>query len=330
MLIITGGGGFIGSVLAAELNAAGRGDLVIVDRLGDGEKWRNLAKREFAEIVPTDEANAWLERHGRDVEAVFHLGANSSTFETDADAMIATNLNASCAWWRWCAAEKKPLIYASSAATYGDGSQGFDDAGGSDALKLLRPLNLYGWTKHAFDQWALREAAAKRAPPFWVGLKFFNVFGPNEYHKGEMMSLVVKNYRRICGGEMIRLFKSHRDDYKDGEQLRDFVYVKDCARAMLWLWRAAGRPKLSGLYNLGTGQARSFLDLINAVGAACDMEPGIEFVDMPLPLRANYQYFTEAKMERLRKAGYNAPFMPLEEAVRDCVTQYLAQPDPYL
>jgi ADP-L-glycero-D-manno-heptose 6-epimerase len=329
MLVVTGGGGFIGSVLAARLNDEGRGDLVIVDRFGSGDKWRNIAKRDFAEIVPTEAAPGWLEKHGGDVEAVFHLGANSSTFETDADQIIATNLNSSIAWWRWCAANQLPLIYASSAATYGDGAAGFDDTGGIATLKRLRPLNLYGWSKHAFDLWALREAAAGRAPPNWAGLKFFNVFGPNEYHKGEMMSLVAKNYRRIAAGETIRLFKSHRPDYKDGEQLRDFVYVKDCAAAMLWLWRQGGGDK-NGIYNLGTGAARSFLDLMNAVGAACGTEPVIEFVDMPPELRANYQYFTEAKMERLRRAGYNAPFTPLEEAVRDCVANHLAQPDAYL
>ncbi len=330
MLVVTGGGGFIGSVLAGELNGEGRADLVIVDRFGDGDKWRNIAKRDFAEIVPTNEAPAWLERHGKDVEAVFHLGANSSTFETDADAIIATNLNSSVAWWRWCVTHRRPLIYASSAATYGDGRAGFDDAGGIDALKRLRPLNLYGWSKYAFDLWALREAAAGRAPPQWFGLKFFNVFGPNEYHKGEMMSLVVKNYRRIAAGETIRLFKSHRPDFKDGEQLRDFVYVKDCAHAILWLWRQEARPELNGVYNLGTEQARSFLDLMNAVGTACGRVPDIEFVDMPEALRANYQYFTEAKMERLRRAGYNSPFTSLEDAVRDCVQNHLAQPDPYL
>src|SRR5690348_1168271 len=237
MLVITGGGGFIGSVLGAALNDAGRADLVIVDHFGTGDKWRNIAKREFRDIVPVEGLLPWLDRNGSEVEAVFHLGANSSTFADDADDIIATNLSASIALWRWCAAHGKPLIYASSAATYGDGSAGFDDAGGIDALKRLRPLNLYGWSKHAFDMWAMREAAAGRAPPLWVGLKFFNVFGPNEYHKGEMTSLVVKNYPRVIAGETIGLFRSHRPDYADGEQLRDFVYVKDCAQVMLWLWR---------------------------------------------------------------------------------------------
>jgi ADP-L-glycero-D-manno-heptose 6-epimerase len=330
MLVITGGGGFIGSVLGAALNDAGRSDLVIVDRFGAGDKWRNIAKRDFRDIVPVDGLAAWLERYGAGVEAVFHLGANSSTFANDADEIIATNLNASIALWRWCATAGKPLIYASSAATYGDGSAGFDDAGDIAALKRLRPLNLYGWSKHAFDLWALREAALGHAPPLWVGLKFFNVFGPNEYHKGDMMSLVAKNYRSVAARETIRLFKSERPDFADGEQTRDFVYVKDCAAAMLWLWRRGPGANINGIYNVGTGAARSFLDLMNALGGACGVAPQIEFVDMPAAIGSNYQYFTEARMSRLRQLGYNAPFTSLEDAVADFVTHYLARPDPYL
>ena len=327
MLVVTGGAGFIGSVLAAALNEAGRSALVIVDRFGHDEKWRNIAKRDFFEIVPVEALHSWLERFGGEVEAIFHLGAISATTFTDADEIIAKNLNYSIALWRWCAAAKRPLIYASSAATYGAGTAGFDDAGGIDAFKRLRPMNLYGWSKHAFDLWALRQAVAGAAPPHWAGLKFFNVFGPNEYHKGDMMSLVAKNYRKVAAGETIRLFKSHRPDYRDGEQRRDFVYAKDCVAAMLWLWRQ-GRD--SGIYNIGSGEARSFLDLINALGTACGRAPNIEFVDIPPEIRPNYQYFTEAKLTRLRQAGYNAPFTPLEAAVTDLVTHHLAQSDPYL
>ena len=327
MLVVTGGAGFIGSVLAAALNEAGRSDLVIVDRFGHDEKWRNIAKRDFFEIVPVEALHSWLERFGGEVEAIFHLGAISATTFTDADEIIAKNLNYSIALWRWCAAAKRPLIYASSAATYGDGTAGFDDAGGIDAFKRLRPMNLYGWSKHAFDLWALRQAVAGAAPPHWAGLKFFNVFGPNEYHKGDMMSLVAKNYRMVASGETIRLFKSHRPDYRDGEQRRDFVYAKDCVAAMLWLWRQ-GRD--SGIYNIGSGEARSFLDLMNALGTACGRAPNIEFVDIPPEIRPNYQYFTEATLTRLRQAGYNAPFTPLEAAVTDLVTHHLAQSDPYL
>jgi ADP-L-glycero-D-manno-heptose 6-epimerase len=327
MLVITGGAGFIGSVLTARLNAAGHSDLVIVDRLGSGEKWRNIAKRDLYEIVPIDALFGWLDRFGERVEAVFHLGANSSTTATDADEIVATNLNYSIALWRWCAAAGKRLIYASTAATYGDGGHGFDDRRGIAELKQLRPLNLYGWSKHAFDLWASREAIAGRAPPLWVGLKFFNVFGPNEYHKGEMMSLVAKNYARIAAGEPIRLFRSHRPDVADGAQSRDFVYVKDCAEIMLWLLEHASE---NGIFNLGTGAGRSFRELMEATGAACGTAPIIEYVDTPPAIRANYQYFTEAKIGKLREAGYMAPFTPLEVAVRDFVTGYLAADDLYL
>ena len=328
--MITGGGGFIGSVLAAQLNEAGHADLVLVDRFGSGDKWRNIAKRDFDEIVPIDGLFAWLDRYGAEVEAVFHLGANSSTFATDADEMIAGNLNYSIALWRWCAAHGRTLIYASSAATYGDGTAGFDDAGGLAALKRLRPLNLYGWSKHAFDLWAMRQAAAGSAPPLWVGLKFFNVFGPNEHHKGEMASLVAKNWRAVAAGETIPLFRSHRPDYADGEQRRDFVYAGDCAAVMSWLWRRSDGARINGIYNLGTGVARSFLDLMNATGAAIGVAPRIEFIDIPPAVRESYQYFTEAKMSRLRAIGYNAPFTPLEEAVRETVACYRQAADPYL
>jgi ADP-L-glycero-D-manno-heptose 6-epimerase len=327
MLIVTGAGGFIGSVLVWALNAAGHADIVIVDRFGSDEKWRNIAKREFFEIITVESLPGWLERFGGEVEAVFHLGANSSTTETDADHIIATNLNASIGWWRWCAAQGKPLLYASSAATYGDGTEGFDDAGGYAEYRRLQPLNLYGWSKHAFDLWAMREAAKGHAPPLWIGLKFFNVFGPNEYHKGFMTSLVAKNYAKIATGEPIRLFKSHRPGIADGDQKRDFVYVKDCAAAMLWLWRHA---RDSGIYNIGTGSARAFRELMEATGAACGRPARIDYVDTPPEIRSNYQYLTEAKLSRLRGAGYNAPFTPLEEAVEDFVTNYLAKPDPYL
>jgi ADP-L-glycero-D-manno-heptose 6-epimerase len=329
MLVITGGGGFIGSVLAAGFNEAGRSDLVIVDRFGSDGRWRNIAKREFSDILPIDGLLPWLEQHGDEVEAVFHLGANASTTANDADAIIAGNLNYTIALWRWCTAHRRKFIYASSAATYGDGTFGFDDAGGIAAYQRLRPMNLYGWSKHAFDLWAFREVAAGRMPPFWAGLKFFNVFGPNEYHKAEMMSLVAKNHAKVLAGEPITLFRSHRPDFADGEQTRDFVYVKDCAAVMLWLWRET-RAEISGIYNVGTGEARSFLDLMRATGAACGKAPNIEYIDIPPAIRPSYQYFTEANMTRLRQAGYNAPFSRLEDAVTDFVSQHLAQPDPYL
>src|SRR5256714_13228220 len=228
MLVITGGGGFIGSVLAAALNEAGRSDLVIVDRFGHDEKWRNIAKRDFFEIVPVEALHSWLERFGGEVEAIFHLGAISTTTFTDADEIIANNLNYSIALWRWCAAAKRPLIYASSAATYGDGTAGFDDAGGSDAFKRPRPTNPHGWSKDAFDLWALRQAVAGAAPPHWAGLKFFNVFGPNEYHKGDMMSLVAKNYRKIAAGGTIPLVKAPPPGFCAGARRRGLCSGEGC------------------------------------------------------------------------------------------------------
>jgi len=257
MYIVTGGGGFIGSVLAAHLNEAGCSDIVIVDRFGETEKWRNIAKRDFFEIVPPDALLDWLDRFTEKVEAVFHLGAISSTTATDADAVIANNLNYSVALWRWCTRTCTPLIYASSAATYGDGLAGFDDRGDIAAFKRLRPLNLYGWSKHAFDLWAMREAAVGRAPPLWVGLKFFNVFGPNEYHKGDMMSIVAKNYRRVAGGEPVRLFKSHRPEIADGEQCRPFVISAAVTRHRFVCQNVCKRrvpiqrPKLSNTHDSG-------------------------------------------------------------------------------
>jgi len=327
MLVVTGGGGFIGSALVWALNEAGREDIVIVDRFGSDERWRNIAKRDFFEIVAIDALPGWLDRFGGEVETVFHLGANASTTERDADLVIDTNLNASIALWRWCAAHGRKLIYASSAATYGDGTQGFDDGVGIAELKRLRPMNLYGWSKHAFDLWALREAAKGHAPPWWIGLKFFNVFGPNEYHKGEMQSLVAKNYAKVAAGEPIRLFKSHRPGIADGDQKRDFIYVKDVVRVLLWLWHNATE---SGIRNFGTGAARSFRELMEATGAACGKPARIEYVDTPPEIRASYQYLTEAKMGWLPAAGYNAPFLKLEEAVEDFVSGYLATADPYL
>jgi ADP-L-glycero-D-manno-heptose 6-epimerase len=327
MLIVTGGGGFIGSVLVWALNQSGHADVIIVDHFGRDDKWRNIAKRDFFEIVPLDRMPDWLERYGSEVDTVFHLGANSSTTETDADLVIETNLNSSIGWWRWCAAQGKKLLYASSAATYGDGKHGFDDAGDYVSLKQLQPLNLYGWSKHAFDLWALREAAKGHAPPLWVGLKFFNVFGPNEYHKDFMMSLVAKNYSKIAAGERIRLFKSHRPDVADGDQKRDFIYVKDCADAILWLWRHA---KENGIYNIGSGTARSFRELMEATGVACGIRVNVDYVDTPPEIRFNYQYLTEAKLNRLQAAGYNTEFRSLGDAIKDFVINYLAKPDSYL
>lgn len=325
MIIVTGATGFIGSNLVADLNEAGRTDIVLIDWLGSDGKWKNLAKRRYLDIVSPDDAKEFLSGLQK-ADVVFHLGANSSTTATDGDEILHTNFHASQMWWRWCSSAGVPLIYASSAATYGDGGHGFDDDATTAALDRLQPLNLYGWSKHAFDKWALDRAAEGLRPPSWAGLKFFNVYGPNEAHKGEMKSIVAKNTAPIAAGETISLFRSHRPDFADGEQLRDFVYVKDCTAVMLWLWRRGG---CEGLFNLGTGEARSFLDLTRAIGAALGRDADIRFVDMPNAIRNTYQYFTQADMRRLRALGYNAAFHSLEDGVADYVCNYLTQPDPY-
>jgi ADP-L-glycero-D-manno-heptose 6-epimerase len=325
MLIITGGAGFIGSNLLAALEARGERDLVICDTLGREEKWRNLQKRELAAIVPPEGLFAFLEAHAREIQAVFHMGAISSTTEPDADLVVATNFALSLRLWEWCAATETRLVYASSAATYGDGGAGFDDDPSPAALARLRPLNSYGWSKHLFDRRILRLAERAR-PPQWAGLKFFNVYGPNEYHKGAMKSVVAQLFPRARQGEPARLFRSHRADVPDGGQKRDFVHVDDCVAVMLWLY---DHPAVSGLFNCGTGQARSFADLAAAVYRALGREPAIEFVDTPIEIRDKYQYFTEARMERLSAAGYGRPPTPLEAGVQDYVRNYLAAPDPY-
>jgi ADP-L-glycero-D-manno-heptose 6-epimerase len=325
VIIVTGATGFIGSNIVADLNAAGRSDIILVDDLGTQAKWKNIAKRRFQDVVLPSELEALLARlPGGDV--VYHMGANSSTTAVDGDAILISNFRTSKILWEWCARTRTPLIYASSAATYGDGALGFKDDQALEVLDGLRPLNLYGWSKHAFDKWAVAQSEAKNAPPQWCGLKFFNVYGPNETHKGDMRSLVSKNTPAVAAGQTLKLFKSHRPDYRDGQQLRDFVYVKDCTRVMLWL---ASQPKISGLFNLGTGQARSFVDLVNAIGAALSQPVNIEFVDMPESIRANYQYFTQADMGKLAAAGYTEPFYSLETGVADYVQQYLMQPDIY-
>lgn len=326
MIIVTGATGFIGSNIVADLNERGRTDLLLVDDLGTQGKWKNIAKRRFLDLVDYRDLDHLLPRLDKNADAVFHMGANSSTTSTDGDEILRVNLHASMAWWKWCAETNTPLIYASSAATYGDGRQGFDDDQSPQALDRLAPMNLYGWSKHQFDKWAVERANEGKAPPQWAGLKFFNVYGPNEYHKGDMQSLVAKNTARIAQGETIRLFKSHKDGYQDGGQLRDFVYVKDCCAMMMWLLE---HPNTSGLFNIGTGQAHSFLDLMHAIGSALNKPVNVEYVDMPENIRPNYQYFTEANMSKFRAAGGTHVPLSLNENVADYVTHYLTQTDQH-
>ena len=325
MLLVTGGAGFIGSNVVASLNEAGRPDIAVNDSLGSEGKWRNLGSRQLADFVPPSDLLRWLD--GRKLDAVVHLGAISSTTARDGDALIETNFRLSLRLLEWCASTRTPFIYASSAATYGDGSQGFSDEGSPAALKRLKPLNLYGWSKHLFDLAIVgRAARQEKLPPQWAGLKFFNVFGPNEYHKGEMRSLIAKRFDEAKAGKPIRLFKSHRAGIADGEQKRDFIYVDDAVAVVRWL---LDTPAVSGIFNVGTGAARSFRDLIGAMFASLGREGAIEYIDMPDSIRDSYQYFTQAETDNLRRAGYNAQFTPLEEAVRRYVTGYLDRADRY-
>jgi ADP-L-glycero-D-manno-heptose 6-epimerase len=327
MIVITGGAGFIGSNLAAALEERGARDLVVCDRLGSDDKWRNLAKRELAMLLPPEELLPFLTAQGREIDAVFHMGAISATTESDADLITANNFSLSVKLWDWCVSTETRFIYASSAATYGDGGAGFDDDGSPEALARLRPLNPYGWSKHLFDRRVARLAARRGPrPPQWVGAKFFNVYGPNEYHKGSMKSVVAQIFPRAATGETARLFRSHRPDVPDGGQKRDFVYVRDCVDMLLWLY---DHPTVNGLFNIGSGTARSFHDLAVAIYRALGRDPSIEYVDTPAEIRDKYQYFTEARIDRLRAVGYDRPTTPLEEGVRDYIQTYLAAPDPY-
>jgi ADP-L-glycero-D-manno-heptose 6-epimerase len=323
MILVTGGAGFIGSNFVAALNDSGRADIVVNDTLGAGGKWRNLAKRRLADVIPPDELMQWLD--GRKLDAVIHLGAISDTNATDGDLVLETNFRFSLRLLEWCTTTGTRFIYASSAATYGQQTGDCDDDW--TMLARLHPLNLYGFSKHLFDQ-AVVERFTKHAdlPPQWAGLKFFNVFGPNEYHKGEMMSLVAKRFDEARSGRPVRLFKSYRPGVADGEQKRDFIYVDDAVAVMLWLLES---PSVSGIFNVGTGIARSFCDLITALFAAIGRPPNIEYIDMSPAIRDQYQYFTQAKIENLRRAGYNAGFTPLEHAVDRYVASFLSQPDRY-
>jgi ADP-L-glycero-D-manno-heptose 6-epimerase len=325
-VLVTGGAGFIGSNIVASLAGDGH-SVVVCDRLRQGEKWRNLAKHELEDVVRPEVLGQWLAGNGANLDAVVHMGAISSTTETDADLIVEVNFRFSLDLWRWCASNGVPLIYASSAATYGDGSAGFDDDSSPEALARLHPLNAYGWSKHLFDRRVIRSIErGVPAPPQWVGLKFFNVYGPNEYHKGGMKSVVAQKYPLAAAGDAVTLFDSHNPDYPDGGQKRDFIFVDDCVDVVNWF---LGHPEVSGLFNLGTGEARTFADLATALCRAVDVEPRIEFIDMPAEIRGKYQYFTEARMDRLRAAGYTRPFTSLEDGVRTYVRDYLMQKDPF-
>jgi ADP-L-glycero-D-manno-heptose 6-epimerase len=328
MIVVTGGAGFIGSNIVARLCESGAWDVVVCDRLetADLAKWKNIAKHPIADLWAPEELFEQLERHAERIEAVVHMGAISSTTEPDADLILRTNFSLSRDIWDWCALRDVRMIYASSAATYGDGEIGFEDRDDPESLNALRPLNAYGYSKYLFDQYAVRQADRGEAPRQWAGLKFFNVYGPNEGHKGGMKSVVAQIWPKVQAGETVSLFKSHNPNYPDGGQLRDFVYVDDVVNIIDWLLQT---PDVSGVFNAGSGQARSFADLARATFAAAGKEPSIAYIDMPEVIRDRYQYFTEASMERIRAVGFNGQSTPLEEGVRRYVQEFLSKPDPY-
>lgn len=328
MIIITGGAGMIGSIMAWHLNnKLGRQDLVIVDRITHENQWQNLVHRHYAEYLDKDQLFEFLEDNDG-ITAVIHMGAISATTERDFNKLVADNMHYSQDLWSWCTEYEVPFFYASSAATYGGGEQGYDDA----SIENLRPLNGYGYSKHFFDQWVLQQVAQKQAtPPAWAGFKFFNVYGPNEYHKERMASVAYHTFNQFSETGTMRLFKGTKAGVEDGMQLRDFVYVKDVADVMGFFLEAAlkNKPVANAIYNIGTGQARSFKDLATSVMTSMSLEPNITYIDMPQDLQGKYQYFTQAEMKKLRDAGYKKPFTTLEEGVKDYVQNYLLQDDPY-
>ena len=321
MIVVTGAAGFIGSVLTGRLNSDGLTDLILVDDFLHAEKNRNLEQKVFTGKVHRDTFFEWLDENQRQVDFVLHIGARTDTTEFDKAVFDKLNLNYTKAVWSRCADYEIPLIYASSAATYGMGELGYNDD--HSVVDKLKPLNPYGESKNEFDKWALKQS---KKPPFWAGLKFFNVYGPNEYHKGRMASVIFHAFNQIRNTGKVKLFKSHNPNFKDGEQLRDFVYVKDVVNVIIFLMNK--RPA-SGLYNLGTGKARTFVDLAKATFEAMELMPNIEFIDTPLDIRDKYQYFTEANMTKLINAGYSQPFTALENGVDDYVRNYLVEDNRY-
>ena len=323
MIIITGGAGFIGSAFVWKLNQEGIDNIIIVDRLGTSDKWKNLVNLRFVDYIHKDDFLEMVDTDMMpfDVDAIIHMGACSSTTERDADYLWHNNYAYTKILAEWALERDIRFIYASSAATYGDGVKGFADS--HKTIPGLKPINMYGYSKQVFDLWVLRQKLENKM----AGIKFFNVFGPNEYHKGDMSSVIFKAFHQIKETGKVKLFKSYKKEYKDGGQMRDFVYVKDCVNVMWWLLQ---NRKVNGIFNLGTGKARSWNDLIKAVFTAMKKKTNIEYIAMPEALRNQYQYFTEAEMSKLKKAGCPFKFSSLEDSVHDYVTKYLQKSDPHL
>ncbi len=317
MIVITGAAGFIGSCLVGRLNAEGYNDLVLVDDFSNTEKNKNLAGKTYSAQVHRNEFEQWIDANQNQIEFIFHIGARTDTTEFDVEVFNRLNLNYTKMVWNKCVQYGLPLVYASSAATYGLGELGYDD--NESLIPQLKPLNPYGESKNDFDIWALQQ---ERKPYFWAGLKFFNVYGPNEYHKGRMASVIMHGYNQIRNTGMMRLFRSHNPNYTDGGQMRDFVYVKDLVNVCYFLMH---HRKNNGIYNLGSGTARKFIDLAKATFSSMGVLENIEFVDTPVDIRDKYQYFTEANMAKLKSIGYDTPFHTLEEGVKDYVQNYLTE-----
>ncbi len=322
-IIVTGAAGFIGSCMVQYLNEQGYENLILVDDFGVEKKRKNWESKKFDQVVERYDLFDWLHQQRPKIDFVIHLGARTDTTEFNYAVHEELNLEYSQDIWNYCTAYQVPLVYASSAATYGAGELGYDD--NHDVIEKLKPLNAYGISKNEFDKWALRQV---NHPPVWTGLKFFNIYGPNEYHKGRMASVIWHSFNQIKKDGIVKLFKSHRPDFKDGEQLRDFVYVKDVLKVISWMMNCMINKEWTieknGLYNIGTGKARSFYDLATATFSGLDLKPNIVFIDMPEDIRDKYQYFTEAKMQKLKKAGYSETFYSLEEGVDDYVRNYLS------
>jgi len=318
MYFITGGAGFIGSNIAQALTE--RDTLVIADTLGDENKWKNIAELPLEAIVPPSEILEYILEYRKSITAVIHMGAITSTTEKDVDLIIQNNFTLTKRLWNFCAQNGVPFIYASSAATYGGGEHGFEDEFCKEYMAKLRPLNPYGWSKHLFDRWVLAQMERRITPPQWAGLKFFNVYGPHELHKGSQASVIAHIYPQAKEDKTCRLFRSYNPKFNDGWQLRDFVWVGDCVNVVLWLLI---NPGISGLFNVGSGEARSFYDLAKNVYLALDKEPKIEYIDMPDTIKDKYQYYTKANLNKIRKAGYNLPFTSLEDGIRLYVKDYI-------
>jgi ADP-L-glycero-D-manno-heptose 6-epimerase len=326
--VITGGAGFIGSNIAAVLDQQGA-DIVVSDWMGTNDfKWRNIAKRRLIDIITPEATGAFLEANRDQIRGVFHMGAISNTTTTDIDAIVRNNIRLSIDLWTWCARANIPLVYASSAATYGDGGEGFFDLFDAEYLARLRPLNAYGWSKALFDRWVQRAVASGApCPPRWAGLKFFNVYGPNEYHKGAQRSVAAQLHEQIRESGRVRLFRSENPEYPDGGQRRDFVWVGDCVRVALWALQESGAR--SGLYNVGSGTARTFLEKAKIMFAEMGVEPKVDFIDLPAALSDKYQYYTCGSIDKLRSAGYAPPSTRLEDGLRLYVRNYLETSDAY-